>query len=102
MREFCPDIPCICLANKSNQAFVRDQKTDFNEPLYFTDAIVGTNVQKAFGKIVDSALLHKNKTAKDESYQPSGDIFDEFVQRPGNPVFDMKKLQMRMTGEAWK
>ncbi|KRW98292.1 P-loop containing nucleoside triphosphate hydrolase [Pseudocohnilembus persalinus] len=70
MRENCPDIPCIILANKID-ADMEKTKLKFkfaqenNCPFYFVSAADGTNVVKIFEEALKGALEYKNKPSAD-------------------------------------
>ena len=59
LREYCPDIPVLCIANKIDVDYNVTKKT-FNFPkkhslpFQFVSAADGTNVVKAFKHIIDA------------------------------------------------
>ena len=67
LRKSCPEIPCIVIANKSGDSNARAQETDFHAPLYFTDAIEGSNVTEVFNKIIDQALEFKSNEKSEQA-----------------------------------
>ncbi|EGR27048.1 Ras oncogene family 2b protein, putative [Ichthyophthirius multifiliis] len=64
MREYCPDIPCILIANKIDvDRDVTNKQFKFasqnNLPFYFVSAADGTNVVKVFHEALKLALDNK-------------------------------------------
>nr|BAJ21350.1 Rab-family small GTPase RabX32 [Tetrahymena thermophila] len=87
MREHCPDIPCILIANKidadrnvTNKQF--KFATQHNLPFYFVSAADGTNVVKIFQEALRLALDNKiNPPNKDDKFFEDlindKDLFDD-------------------------
>lgn len=99
MRKNCPEVPCIVIANKSGDSNARSQKTDFHAPLFFTDAVEGSNVEEVFNNIVDQALEFKsNEKSEQVEKADMEEVFCTVVERAGGYIFDMDKLAMRLTG----
>eukprot|EP00330_Aristerostoma_sp_ATCC50986_P014102 CAMPEP_0114593106 /NCGR_PEP_ID=MMETSP0125-20121206/14756_1 /TAXON_ID=485358 ORGANISM="Aristerostoma sp., Strain ATCC 50986" /NCGR_SAMPLE_ID=MMETSP0125 /ASSEMBLY_ACC=CAM_ASM_000245 /LENGTH=154 /DNA_ID=CAMNT_0001792065 /DNA_START=140 /DNA_END=604 /DNA_ORIENTATION=+ len=64
MREHCPDIPCIVVANKIDIDKRVTEKTfkfadQHNLPFYFVSAADGTNVVKIFQEVMQLAINYK-------------------------------------------
>jgi len=64
MRDQCPDIPCILVANKIDADRSSTEKTfkfaeKYNLPFYFVSAAEGTNVVKIFSEVLRLALQYK-------------------------------------------
>ncbi|XP_054721989.1 rab-like protein 2A [Uloborus diversus] len=89
LREYRPEIPCLCAANKidANPTVV---KKSFNlpqklkMPMYFVSASDGTNVVKLFNDAIKNAVLYKKNPT---------DFFDKVMQElealdTGNESFD--------------
>jgi len=63
-REYCPDVPAMCIANKIDSDPQSTDKTfKFSErhqlPFYFVSAAHGTNVARVFHEAIALALNHK-------------------------------------------
>ena len=70
LRQFCPNIPCICIANKidvdyavTSKAFAFPEKHGL--PFFFVSAADGTNVVAIFQEAVRLAWTYKTKGEKD-------------------------------------
>ena len=70
LRQYCENIPCICIANKidvdlnvTSKAFAFPQK--HNLPFFFVSAADGTNVVKIFEEAVSLAWQYKCSGEKD-------------------------------------
>lgn len=64
MRSYCPDIPCILIANKIDINYEVTKKKfqfaeDHNIPLYYVSAADGTNVVQIFHEAVRKAMEYK-------------------------------------------
>ena len=91
MRNHCPHIPCIIIANKidldprttkRSYKFVEELKVPFN----FVSAADGTNVVQIFREALDYAIEYKQNPAKDDFMSDildllGEDVFDSVVQR---------------------
>ncbi|XP_015913508.1 rab-like protein 2A [Parasteatoda tepidariorum] len=76
LREYRPEIPCLCAANKidanptvTKKSFHLPQKLKM--PLYFVSASDGTNVVKLFNDAIKNAVLYKKNPT---------DFFDKVMQ----------------------
>ena len=70
LRQFCPNVPCICIANKidvdyavTNKAFAFPDKHGL--PFFFVSAADGTNVVAIFQEAVRLAWAYKTRGEKD-------------------------------------
>lgn len=70
LRQFCPNIPCICIANKidvdyavTSKAFAFPEKHGL--PFFFVSAADGTNVVAIFQEAVRLAWAYKTRGDKD-------------------------------------
>ena len=70
LRQYCPRIPCICIANKidvdyavTSKAFAFPEKNGL--PFFFVSAADGTNVVAIFQEAVRLAWAYKTKGEKD-------------------------------------
>ncbi|GFT07380.1 rab-like protein 2A [Nephila pilipes] len=89
LREYRPEIPCLCAANKidanptvTKKSFHLPQKLKM--PLYFVSASDGTNVVKLFNDAIRNAVLYKKNPT---------DFFDKVMQElealdTGDDCFD--------------
>jgi len=84
LREYRPEIPCLCVANKID-ADIEMTKKDFQFPkknqlpFYFTSAADGTNVVKVFREAIRTALDYKLNTT---------DFMDQVLQELENYSLD--------------
>lgn len=76
LREYRPEIPCLCAANKidanptvTKKSFHLPQKLKM--PLYFVSASDGTNVVKLFNDAIKNAVMYKKNPT---------DFFDKVMQ----------------------
>ncbi len=71
MRQHCPKIPCIVIANKidiDERATQRQYKfvEDLGVPFNFVSAADGTNVVQIFRQALDMAIQYKDDPNKDD------------------------------------
>lgn len=71
MRQHCPSIPCIVIANKidiDERATQRRYKfvEELGVPFNFVSAANGTNVVQIFRDALDMAIEYKNNPNKDD------------------------------------
>ena len=69
MRSFCPDIPCVLIANKIDVNYEVTKKRfqfpeQYNLPFYYVSAADGTNVVKIFHETLRMALDFKHNRPK--------------------------------------
>lgn len=89
LREYRPEIPCFCAANKIDADPVVTRKAfnfpkKFGIPLYFVSASDGTNVVKLFTDAIKSAVQYK---------QNPNDFVDEILKELENFDQDVKEEQ---------
>jgi len=77
MREHCPNIPCILVANKIDADRSSTEKTfkfaeKYNLPFYFVSAADGTNVVKIFNDVL--------KLAQDYKANPPDTFYNEVME----------------------
>jgi Rab-like protein 2 len=77
MREHCPNIPCILVANKIDADRSATEKTfkfaeKYNLPFYFVSAADGTNVVKIFNDVL--------KLAQDYKANPPDTFYNEVME----------------------
>ena len=70
LRQYCPNIPCILVANKVDVDYMVTRKNfkfpkEHNIPFYFVSSADGTNVVKVFEEAVCAGLGHKKYGEKD-------------------------------------
>ncbi|XP_064629013.1 rab-like protein 2A [Lineus longissimus] len=70
LREYRPDIPCICVANKIDVNLKMTQKAyNFPQkhkmPFHFVSASDGTNVVKVFREAIKAAVIYKKNPTDD-------------------------------------
>ena len=89
MREHCPHIPCLCVANKIDLdprctkrsfKFIEDLEIPFN----FVSAADGTNVVQIFRDSLDLAINYKLNPPKD-------DFMADVMDLLGDDAFDLVK-----------
>jgi Rab-like protein 2 len=66
LRRYCPDIPVICVANKTDVDLAMAKKgfnfpKDNNLPFFFVSAAEGTNVVKVFSDAIKLAVKNKEE-----------------------------------------
>ncbi|XP_022251635.1 rab-like protein 2A [Limulus polyphemus] len=76
LREYRPEIPCLCAANKIDVDFKVTKKSfnfpkKFGMPFYFVSASDGTNVVKLFKEAIQYAVQYKKNPT---------DFIDEVMQ----------------------
>ncbi|KAL3771531.1 hypothetical protein ACHAWU_003706 [Discostella pseudostelligera] len=90
LRQHCPNIPCILVANKVDVDYMVTRKNfkfprEHNVPLYFVSSADGTNVVKVFEEAVCAGLGQKKYGEKDllseclELFQDGPFLRDLFV-----------------------
>ena len=90
LRQYCPNIPCILVANKVDVDYMVTRKNfkfprEHNVPLYFVSSADGTNVVKVFEEAVCAGLGQKKYGEKDllseclELFQDGPFLRDLFV-----------------------
>mmetsp|Transcript_11119 Transcript_11119/g.16833 ORF Transcript_11119/g.16833 Transcript_11119/m.16833 type:complete len:233 (+) Transcript_11119:2904-3602(+) len=70
LREYCPEIPCILVANKVDVDYMVTKKNfkfpgEHNLPFFFASSADGTNVVKLFEEAICAALGHKKFGGQD-------------------------------------
>lgn len=101
LREYRPEIPCLCAANKidanptvTKKSFHLPQKLQM--PLYFVSASDGTNVVKLFNDAIKNAVLYKKNPT---------DFFDKVMQElealgTGNDFLDCSANSFDASGDC--
>ncbi|KAG5442627.1 Rab-like protein 2A [Clonorchis sinensis] len=89
LRQYRPDIPCLCIANKIDADMTMTNKT-FNfakknkMALYFVSASNGTNVVRAFRDAIRAAVAYKESAT---------DIMDQIME-------ELERMQLDNCNEA--
>ena len=70
LREYCPGIPTICVANKIDVDYRVTERsfafpTKHKLPFFFVSASDGTNVVKVFQQAIMTGLEHKENPSDD-------------------------------------
>ncbi|XP_064607912.1 rab-like protein 2A [Liolophura sinensis] len=83
LREYRPEIPCLCAANKIDVDYSVTKKSfhfakKYNMPFYFVSASDGTNVVKLFRDAIKAAVIYKENPT---------DFMDEIMRELEN--FDL-------------
>jgi len=95
MRNYCPDIPVICIANKAD-ADPEITKKRFNFPInhklpfFFVSAADGTNVVRVFDEAMRLAIKNKEEPA-DEVMAEIWNLLqeeDSTVEKLGSETYD--------------
>ena len=84
MRQQCPKIPCICIANKidiDERATQRKYKfvEDLGVPFNFVSAADGTNVVLIFKEALDMAIKYKEDPDNDDFMKEVMDLLGEWT-----------------------
>jgi len=94
MRQFCPDIPVICVANKVDaDPQIATKKFNFPAthklPFFFVSAADGTNIVRIFNEAIKLAIKNKEEPA-DEVMAEIWNLLqeDESVTGGKGPSFD--------------
>eukprot|EP01017_Pseudomicrothorax_dubius_P027816 TRINITY_DN3250_c0_g1_i1.p1 TRINITY_DN3250_c0_g1~~TRINITY_DN3250_c0_g1_i1.p1 ORF type:complete len:154 (+),score=38.08 TRINITY_DN3250_c0_g1_i1:97-558(+) len=82
MRENCPDIPCLLIANKIDLDPKVTEKTfkfaqQYDLPFYYVSAADGTNVVKIFKDAIKMGIDYKLNPKKDNFYNDVMDLLKD-------------------------
>ncbi|BFZ09455.1 hypothetical protein BsWGS_12494 [Bradybaena similaris] len=93
LRQYRPEIPCLCVANKIDEDMDMTKKTfafakKNNMPFYYVSAADGTNVVRLFRDAIRSAVAYKNN---------STDFMDEIMKELEN--FKLDPIPSRPKGK---
>ncbi len=86
LREYCPNIPCILLANKVDVDYKVTKKAfkfpkENNIPFFFVSSADGTNVVKVFEEAVCAGLGQRKYGEKDFLLECLELFEDEAIER---------------------
>jgi Rab-like protein 2 len=81
LRQYCPDIPCILVANKIDVDYQVTKKNfkfaaQNNLPFFFVSAADGTNVVKVFDEAVREGMVYK-QSGKTDFVTECLELFDD-------------------------
>jgi len=101
IRQHCPDIPVICVANKIDiEPAMAKKKFNFpvthELPFYFVSSSDGTNIVRVFQEAIQLAIMNKEQPPdevmaeiynllKDDENQADGALFDDERTPAGTP-----------------